>query len=118
MKKLAILILVLMLVMPIVAQDNTSLAVVNGSVIKMIHDWEGSVGYLPQEPEAKTQWVIQDTHKLLLQSFHQRYQEDYLELIKAIRKTESLIHKDMPAEAKFNEQLQAFVIPKPKEEKK
>jgi len=77
-----------------------------------------AIPVVAQEPEAKTQWVIQDTHKLLLQSFHQRYQEDYLELIKAIRITEQLIHKDMPAEAVFNEQLQAFVIPKPKEEKK
>jgi len=73
---------------------------------------------IAQEPEAKTQWVIQDTHKLLLQSFHQRYQEDYLELIKAIRETEMLIHKDMPAEAVFNDQLQAFVIKKKQEEKK
>ena len=73
---------------------------------------------IAQEPEAKTEWVIQDTHKLLLQSFHQRYQEDYLELIKAIRETEMLIHKDMPAEAVFNDQLQAFVIKKKQEEKK
>ena len=74
-----------------------------------------AIPVIAQEPEARTQWVIQDTHKLLLQSFHQRYQEDYLELIKAIRETEQLIHKDMPAEVVFNDQLQAFVIPKPKE---
>ena len=77
-----------------------------------------AIPVVAQEPEAKTQWVIQDTHKLLLQSFHQRYQEDYLELIKAIRETEMLIHKDMPAEAVFNDQLQAFVIKKKQEEKK
>jgi len=77
-----------------------------------------AIPVIAQEPEAKTQWVIQDTHKLLLQSFHQRYQEDYIELIKLIKNDMMLIHKDMPAEAKLNEQLQAFVIPKPKEEKK
>ena len=175
MKKLIIL-LILILAIPVIAQDNTSLAIVNGSVIKMIHDWEGSVGYFPPMPmadgegkihyqtdiigyddlcgtitwsriemrpdgkidyvpvpqdttdkgeyvtvpieEAKTEWAIRDTHKLLLQSFHQRYQEDYIELIKLIKDDMMLIHKDMPAEAKLNEQLQAFVIPKPKEEKK
>lgn len=76
-----------------------------------------AIPVVAQEPEAKTEWVIQDTHKLLLQSFHQRYQEDYIELIKAIKKDMVLIHKDMPAETLFNDQLQAFVIPKPKEVK-
>ena len=53
--------------------------------------------------------------QIALQAFHQRYQEDYLELIKLIKATEMKINPDMPAEALFNEQLQAFVIPKPKE---
>jgi len=90
MKKLAILILGVMLVMPMVAQ----------------------------EPEAKTQWVLDDISKIALQAFHQRYQEDYLELIKVIKKAEMKINPDMPAEAVFNDQLQAFVIPKKQEEKK
>ena len=80
-----------------------------------------AIPLMAQEPEAKTQWKLDPLSQIALQAFHQRYQEDYLELIKAIRETESLIHKDMPAEALFNEQLQAFVIPKPekpKEEKK
>ena len=77
-----------------------------------------AIPVIAQQPEAKTQWEIQNTHKLLLQSFHQRYQEDYMELIKAIREDMLLIHKDMPETALFNDQLQAFVIPKPKEEKK
>jgi len=77
-----------------------------------------AIPVVAQEPEARTEWVIQDTHKLLLQSFHQRYQEDYLELIKAIKKDMVLIHKDMPAEAVYNDQLQAFVIKKKQEEKK
>ena len=87
MRKLAILTLVLMLVMPIVAQ----------------------------EPEAKTQWKLDALSQIALQAFHQRYQEDYLELIKLIKAAEMKINPDMPAEALLNEQLQAFVIPKPKE---
>ena len=77
-----------------------------------------AIPVVAQEPEAKTQWVLDDTCKIALQAFHQRYQEDYLELIKMIRATEMKIHPDMPAEASFNEQLQAFVIPKEKNDVK
>lgn len=103
MRKLAILTLGLMLIMPMVAQEGKPLSQKEVDRITI---------------KAKTEWVIQDSHKLLLQHFHQRYQEDYLELITLIRDAESLIHKDMPEEAAFNEQLNAFVIQKPKEEKK
>jgi len=89
MKKLIIL-LILMLAIPVVAQQE----------------------------EARYQWEIRNTHKLLLQAFHERYQEDYIELLKAIRSDMELLNKDMPAEAVYNDQLKAFVIPKPKEEKK
>ena len=116
MKKLAILTLVLMLAMPIVAQEpgEDDIANINGAVIKMV-DFKDAKGYLPQEPEARTQWKLDALSQIALQAFHQRYQEDYLELLKVIKAAEMKINPDMPTEALFNEQLQAFVIPKPKE---
>ena len=86
MQRIAILTLVLMLAMPIVAQ----------------------------EPEAKTQWVLDDVNKLLIQKFHIQMQEDYIELLKIVKAAEMRMNPGMPEEAKYNEQLQAFVIPKEK----
>ena len=77
-----------------------------------------AIPVIAQEPEAKTQWKLDPLSQIALQAFHQRYQEDYLELLKVIKAAEMKINPDMPAEAVFNDQLQSFVIPKPKEEKK
>ena len=74
-----------------------------------------AIPVVAQEPEARTQWVLDPLSQIALQAFHQRYQEDYLELLKVIKAAEMKINPDMPAEALLNEQLQAFVIPKPKE---
>ena len=76
-----------------------------------------AIPVIAQQPEARTQWEILPTHKLLIQAFHQRYQEDYIELISAVKKEMIQIY-DVPVGAVYNDQLQAFVIPKPKEEKK
>ena len=94
MRKLAILTLVLMLVMPIVAQ----------------------------EPEAKTQWVLEPTDQLLLTKFAVDTQEEFQKLVKMFRE-----ENNIPDEAVFNVIASVqltfgdepmFVIPKPKEEKK
>ena len=104
-KKLAILTLVLMLALPIVAQIDKDAKPTFASVTL-------------EEPEAKTQWELEDPHILLIQKFHQEYQEEYIKLIEMIKKVEMKINPDMPETALYNDQLQAFVIPKPKEEKK
>jgi len=77
-----------------------------------------AIPIIAQEPEAKTQWVLDDLSIIALQDFQKRYQRDYLELLKVIKATEMRLNPDMPEEAKLNEQLMAFVIPKPKEIKK
>jgi len=101
MRKLIIL-LILVLAMPVIAQDTTD---------------KGEFVTIPIE-EARTQWVLDPLSIIALQAFHQRYQEDYLELIKLIKAAEMRMNPDMPETALFNDQLQAFVIPKPKEIKK
>jgi hypothetical protein len=80
-----------------------------------------AIPVVAQEPEAKTQWVLEDSDQILLQRFAQEYKEEFEKMVKMFRE-----ENNIPDEAIFNvvPNIQItfgaepmFAIPKPKEEK-